>query len=370
MNIAILGAGHGGIAMAADLTMGGHYVHLAAVPEHARNLLVVQAMHGIHLDGYTSRPADPHSSGGFSLGFVAIPRTGTDVAAAIDEAEIIMVVVPANAQDPYIDLLVQHAKPGQIIVFNPVKFATLVFRQKWLAAGRNPDDVLVCGTESLLYAAKLRGGDHVWIKAVKRTLPFAADPARRTGEALAILQPIFEQLSAAANVLEISISDPGIVIHSVTTVLNTSRIEQMGPYRTGHYDITPGVGRVVEAIDAERSALAEALGLKVNSIFDTCFSWYGAEGDTLYERMLKIKAHAPQMAPDGLGHRYIAEEVPFGLVPLAALARQLSIPVPGIESLITLTGMATGIDYWEQGRTLQRLGLQNLSAAEMLSHVN
>lgn len=370
MNVTILGAGHGGIAMAADLTMAGHYVHLAAVPDHARNLLMVQAMHGIHLDGYSSRASDPHSSGGHSIAFLRIPKTSTDVAEAIREAEVIMVVVPANAQDPYIDLLVEHAQPGQIIVFNPIKFASLVFHQKWQAAGRPRDEVMVGGTESLLYAAKLKGADHIWIKAVKAVLPFAANPAARTAEALETLNRLFSQLTPARNVLEISVSDPGIIVHTVSTLMNASRIEQMGPYRTGHYDVTPAVGRVMEALDAERTALARALELESVSVFDASHQMYGVEGPTLYDRLMQIKAHAPQMSPDSLNHRYISEEVPHGLVPLASLADQVGVATPGIDALITLASMATGIDYRSEGRTAERLGLKGMTPAQMLAYVS
>lgn len=38
MKVAILGAGHAGIAMAAGLNLAGHEVWLAAVPGHSENL--------------------------------------------------------------------------------------------------------------------------------------------------------------------------------------------------------------------------------------------------------------------------------------------------------------------------------------------
>ena len=44
MKIAILGAGHGGLAMSADLKLMGHNVKLSAVEEHSLNLKLLKAI--------------------------------------------------------------------------------------------------------------------------------------------------------------------------------------------------------------------------------------------------------------------------------------------------------------------------------------
>ena len=42
MKIVVLGAGNGGQAFAGSLTLSGHDVHLAAVPEHDTQIRVLQ----------------------------------------------------------------------------------------------------------------------------------------------------------------------------------------------------------------------------------------------------------------------------------------------------------------------------------------
>ena len=44
MKIAILGAGHGGLAMSADLKLTGHNVKLSVVEEHSLNLKLLKAI--------------------------------------------------------------------------------------------------------------------------------------------------------------------------------------------------------------------------------------------------------------------------------------------------------------------------------------
>ncbi len=79
MKVAILGAGHGGVAMAGDLTLAGHEIRLAAVPEHSGNLKLLQAFGGIMVEGVTSS--------GAPVGFARPAMMTTDVAAAIRGCE-------------------------------------------------------------------------------------------------------------------------------------------------------------------------------------------------------------------------------------------------------------------------------------------
>ena len=54
MRIGILGAGHGGLAAAADLTLLGHDVKLSAVKGHDKNIRLLQAFGKMRVDGFTS----------------------------------------------------------------------------------------------------------------------------------------------------------------------------------------------------------------------------------------------------------------------------------------------------------------------------
>lgn len=271
MKVTILGAGHGGIAMAGDLTLAGHEVRLAAVEQHSSNLQLLQAFGGIVVEGMTSS--------GAPVGFAKPAMMTTDVSAAIRGAEVVMVIVPAYAQGPYMQALVEQGEAGQIVVFNPGKFGALLFAQMLKEAGRR-DDFLIGETSSFLFAAKTRGLGHVNIKAVKKELPFAALPTQRTFEALWRLGELYPQLSPTLGVLQTSIDDPGMIVHPITTLMNMSRIEQMGPYRNAHYDATPSVGRIMEAVDAQRVEVARKLCMETCTFLESA------------EVMYKVKAKA------------------------------------------------------------------------------
>ena len=360
MNVAILGAGHGGNAMAADLTLSGHQVRLAALPDHASNIHITRALGGIFLEG--------KSASGNKPGLAKIHTITTDVAQALDGAKVVMVIVPAFAQKGYMKELVKHARKGQIVVFNPGKFASLEFYHMMREAGRE-GEVTIGETTTLLYAAKIKGPGHVRIKAVKSELYFAAFPSIHTARALMTLYELFEQFSPAQNVLQTSLDDIGMTLHPITTLMNSSRIEQMGPYRNAHYDITPSVGRVIEQVDEERIKVSRALHCEALSFLETYDLIYGIRGKTAYETVMTVDAYKIQMSPDSLHHRYVSEEIPFSLVPTAQIARIAGIETPGIDCIIQLGAMANGINYRQTGRNLESMGIRARDIQELIRYV-
>jgi opine dehydrogenase len=70
-------------------------------------------------------------------------------------------------------------------------------------------------------------------------------------------------------------------------------------------------------------------------------------------------------SPPSLDHRYVHEDVGYGLVPIAALGRLAGVATPTIDALVHIAGLAVGIDYARDGLTLERLGLSGKSPAEL-----
>ncbi|HQO36137.1 MAG TPA: NAD/NADP octopine/nopaline dehydrogenase family protein [bacterium] len=357
--VAILGAGHGGQAMAADLTLAGHEVRLTAVPEHSTNLQLLTAFGGIILEGVSSTGAKP--------GFAKPAMITTDVAAAIKGAQVLLVVVPAFAQEVYMRIIAKEGEKGQIVVFNPGKFGSLAFAKILREEGRS-GDFLIGETSSLIYAAKTRGLGHVNIKAVKSELPFAALPSVRTGEALWILMDLYPQFCPAFGVLQTSVDAPGMIIHPISTLMNMSRIEQIGPYRNSHYDITASVARIMERVDHERMEIAHRFCRETYSLVESMHVMYKVKGESVHDTMYQISAHNVQMAPENLQHRYVTEDIPFGLVTVASIGTMLGIPTPGMDAIIEIASMANDVDYRATGRTAEKLGIRHMSIQALVEY--
>ena len=96
----------------------------------------------------------------------------------------------------------------------------------------------------------------------------------------------------------------------------------------------------------------------------------GAVGDSLYEAFKGNEADQEfAFDPADILLEVAREDVPYGLMPLAALARQLDIPTPTIDAIIHLQTLVSGEDFQQQGISLDDLGLANMSVEQIRNYV-
>jgi opine dehydrogenase len=96
---------------------------------------------------------------------------------------------------------------------------------------------------------------------------------------------------------------------------------------------------------------------------------YDARGTDLFEAIHNQTGYYGIKAPATLQHRYIFEEVPMSLVPIAALGQRYGVSVRAIDAIIRLACIVHNTDYWRKGRTLDRLGIADLSVEELTKYV-
>ena len=349
MKIAVLGSGNSGQALAGTLTLSGHEVHLAAVPEHATQIRILQSLGGVWVEADDSL--------GVMSGFAKIARIDTEVGEAVSESELIILALPAYAQDAYFETLAEYAQPNAVVLIQPGKFGALRFAQTLRKHQRDPSELLIAETSTSPYAAKISGLGCIWIRGVKKETLMASWPAQRFDELRERTHPVFPSYVRAKNVLMTSISDGASVLHPVTTLMNLSRLETMGPYRTHGYDLTPQVGRMVEAVDQERCRVAAAFDVPFTILQDQLKNFYGLEGETVYEVVSHSHVHRDQITPRNADHRYITEDVPYGLVPILRLARMSGFEVPATQAIVTMASIVNETDYEGDRYSSEALGL-------------
>jgi opine dehydrogenase len=131
---------------------------------------------------------------------------------------------------------------------------------------------------------------------------------------------------------------------------------------------------VIDAVDAERRALAAALGVATPT-FVEYFRRIGfttaeaAATGRAYDAMQASEPNREVKGPASLDHRYVHEDVGWGLVPWIELAGRFGVAVPTMEALTQLAETMNGVDYRTRGLTLERMGLAGLSREEILARV-
>ena len=358
--VAILGAGHGGFAAAADLTRRGFDARL-----QARRDAPLQAIRDN--GGITAR--------GVQEGLVPVATLTTDVAEAVDGADLIMLVVPSVAHEPYAQALAPLLTPDIPVFLNPGHTGGGLHFVNELRRAGYADEVQTCETVTLTYISRLEAEATVGIYSYTKNLRFAAFPGKNGAALFDLMKPVFPEIALASSVLETALLNINAIFHPPGMLMNAGWIEHTGGdflyYKEG---ITESVGRVTSAIDAERLEIARALGIPTVSFLDAFYqaglTTEAARDSGSIARACKESApNATLRSPPSLDHRYVHEDVGYGLVPMAALGHLAGVPMPNIDAHIALLSHATGRDYARDGLTLERLGLDGVPKEKLIEFV-
>jgi len=355
----VIGAGHGGKAMAAHLALMGFSTTL--YNRTFTHIEAIQKRGGIELECGEGAPC----------GFGKLSLVTSDMQEALNKAEVIMVVVPSSAHADIARSAAPHLKDGQIVVLHPGRTCGALEFHKALQDSRCTADVTVAEAETFIYASRSEGPAQARIFRIKEAVPLAALPATRTQRVLDAINPAYPQFIDGVNVLHTGLNNMGAIFHPALTLLNCGWIEAThGDYQFYIDGVTPSVARVLEVLDRERVTVASSLGIRARTAMEWLELAYNATGQDLNEAIHNQPGYYGIKAPSALNHRYIFEDVPMSLVPIASLGARFGVSVRGMDSIILLACIIHRTDYWRRGRTVDKLGLSDLGVSELTRFVN
>jgi opine dehydrogenase len=178
---------------------------------------------------------------------------------------------------------------------------------------------------------------------------------------------VYPALIGAKNVLQTSLQNGNPVIHPAVSLLNAALIERVqGNFLFYEDGVTPAVGRLIKAIDQERISIGKQLGIEILPEPEIGYL-QGYMQEATYDRGY---AEAPGFrgikAQSSLDHRYLHEDVGYGLVFWQRLGEQVGVKTPNIEAIIQLVSTLMGRDYLaEAPRTMKTLGLSGYAVEEL-----
>lgn len=371
MKIAVLGSGNGGCAVAFDTAAHGHEVRLFDFPQFPHHLKAIAAQ-GRAGQAVPGERGGIYAQGELS-GFAPMAYVGHDLAAAIQDADLIYAVGPAYSTAPLANACRPYLKPGQTLILCPGSCGGAIEFKSALGLPLSDSSIRIAETSTLPYAVRLiePGRIHVYLK-LQGGLFLAALPASLTDSVLAMTQDVYPHMARAENVLQTGLQNGNPVIHPAVTLLNAALIQRTGGdflfYEQG---VTSAVGQLMKAVDDERIAIGQRLGLTILSDPELGVRqgyMQQADYDAGYRQapgFLGIKAQSK------LDHRYFHEDAGYGLVLWQDLARQIGVSTPTIDALIHLVGTVMGKDYRANPpRTMATLGLAGLSIQELLNRLS
>jgi opine dehydrogenase len=356
MRVTVLGGGAGGLSCAVELTQRGHRVRL-----WNRNPVTVEPFRS-GVIGHT---------GVLGEGSVAVEAVTVDLAGALAGADVAMVCLPALAHDAVFAGLAGLGCAIPVVLNPGHTGGALHLRQVFAAHGvplpptaelstltyvarRRHDRVRITGRAGRVRCGALPGGDAA-----------AAAAAALFG---GVIDP-------APDVLASSLANVNLVLHPPGAILAAAWAEAAAGAFTFYVDaMTAGVGRVIDALDTERRAVAARFGhdlpplAEEMALVGTVPPELATAGDTA-AAIRAGEANQSIGAPDSLAHRYYREDFPYAVRPFQALARIAGTPTPLADALATVAGALLGPGTIGRGLDADGLGVAGLDRDEVLELV-
>ena len=365
-SIAVLGGGNGAFITAADLKLRGHRVAICEAPELQSNIEGILESRSIELQ-IVGNP-------GLHGGLARLDTVTTSAEEAVAGAEVVLMVIPAFGQKRFAEMCAPHLKDGQIVVLTPGNFGGAIEFAQILSKNGNQHKVAVAEMECMIYSGFKSEPTAAWVSGYKKGLRVAAFPASDTDNVMAKLLNVYPDLRAAKNVLETGLRNINTVVHAPIVVHNAGWIERTNGNFLFYWDgCTPSVGRTAEAVDGERVALGASFGLRLDSMMDVSLEWYGhggAKGATLQEVLSTNPVYVKDYAPGRLQHRFLLEDIPYGMAPVESLGRLAGVSTPVTSAIVTLACELTHVDLRSRARDLEALGLNHLSLEQLCDFVD
>lgn len=346
MKIAIVGCGNAGCAHAAKLSKDGHDVCLLKTSRamHDANFETVRRTKGItltDLDGTTD--------------FVRIREATRDPVVALANADVCLIMVQTLYHHEVAKLVSPAIRKLDLLLIVPGYMGSVCFHN---ALGNKVK--CIAEGESTAYDARIVANGHVTIlyKNVRNALGFI-DP-KQASAGLAIAGQLVETYRyARKNIVDSALHNPNLIVHTIGAILSAARIEySQGEFWLYREAFTPSIWNIVEGLDAEKMAVLTSLGCEPIRYLDACK--FRNEEDLTVDALKVFRSYAATGGPKGpatVNTRYIYEDVPMGLCLLSSIGRTLGIRTPTCDALVTLGGGLLKQDFWQQGRSLERLGV-------------
>jgi opine dehydrogenase len=255
-----------------------------------------------------------------------------------------------------------HVSDGQVVFLPPGTFGSYAMAQ---VVKRK---LLWAETGTLPWLARKRGPSEVAITIRAVRLPTGVYPEREQEKALAVIRKAFACVHPCGNALSGALMNAGPIIHPPLILMNAGPLEARSDYDIHNEGTQPAVRAVTDRLDAERIAIREALGFAAPH--------YPLKDHYTSDRWMYGDAHK-KLVKSGdwrepvplREHRYMTEDVVFGLAFLVSVARWARVPAPVAEGLLAVAGAILNKDLLRGERTLESLGLASLSRDELMKRL-
>lgn len=346
MRVAVLGAGAVGLGSAALVMQEGHRPTLWS-------------------PGLADRAGETEITATGAVEGVFPVRVAASVADAVPDADAVLLTIPGWAHRAVMDALAPCLAAGQAVVVSSHASLSGLYLHRMLAARGVRVPVAAWGTTAV--TGRRTGALSCTVSNLRSKVDLAAVPAGDAGAALALCRALFgDRFVPRDGLLAVQLSNVNPQNHLAMALCNLTRIER-GEDWGNYWGITSAVGRLMEALDAERLALAARFGVEVRTVREHFHHSFGVKLAPIAEQAALVDARggAP-LGPKSLDTRYVLEDVPYGIAVTEALGSIAGVPTPLHTAGVEMFSALYGRDFRRENTLLPALGLEGMDAEGLI----
>ncbi|MEY9543142.1 opine dehydrogenase [Bradyrhizobium diazoefficiens] len=339
MRVAILGAGAVAFGNAALLCRDGHHVILWS-PSGQRTATLAS-------------DAPLVATGAIAGQFY--PRIATSCDGALADAEAVVVAVPGYGYRHVLDAAAPHLRSEQVVIFSAHLSLAAIYLARLM--GKRGVAAPIAALSTTVTTARQTAPGAVTVGSIRAKLEVAVVPESASVRGLEVCRALFgDRFALRRDLLGVALNNVNAQAHLAIVLCNLTRME-LGEVWGQNRHITPVVTRLIEALDAERLAIAKAFDLTVRSFHEHFHLLYDVPMGPLAEMAQTLAQRSGGVnGPNTLDTRYVTEDVPFGLVPTIRLAEIAGVPAPLHEAGLRLISALYGRDFEAENDILPQLG--------------
>ena len=297
------------------------------------------------------------------------PRIADGPGQLARENDVLIVALPGYGHKTVLDALAPHVEARHQVIISSHASLGAVYLAQALADRGVSVPITAWGTT--ICTGRRQSGTEVQVNAVRSRIDLCTVPADRSDEALELCRALLgDRFQPRDGLLAISLSNLNPQNHMGIALGNITRMERGETWSQGQ-NVTPTVGRLLEALDEERLAIARALGLEVKTIFEHFHLSFHVPIASISEMNQQMHAQGNGgTGPATADSRYVTEDVPYGLVLTAALGRLTGHPAELHEAGIRIFSAMYGRDFEDENEILKALDLSryNLDDLQRAAH--
>lgn len=278
----------------------------------------------------------------------------------VDFADVVLIALPAYGHQSVMDALAPFIGAGQSVIISSHASFSALYLSQLLAQRDIAVPIVAWGTT--MTTGRQTGASAVQVNTVRARVDMCTVPERFSDAGLQICEHLFgEKFIVRDGLLAISLSNLNPQNHMGIALANMTRMEHGETWSQG-FNVTPNVGRLLEALDRERLAIAEALDLTVRTIFEHFHLSFHVPVATISEMNQAMHERGSGgSGPTTADSRYVTEDVPYGLAVTAGLGDMAGRPATLHKAGVSIFSAMYGRDFLAENTLLQALALERMT---------